>query len=88
MSRQISFTDEALKDFYDFGLRNRNIFKRIMKLIEDIKRDPFDGLGKPEALKYQLSGYWSRRISIEHRLVYEVTEDDILIISCKGHYAS
>ncbi|MGB1242328.1 MAG: Txe/YoeB family addiction module toxin [Chitinophagales bacterium] len=62
------------------------MFKRIMKLIEDIKRDPFDGLGKPEALKYQLSSYWSRRISIEHRLVYEVKEDDILIISCKGHY--
>ncbi len=88
MNRLISFDDEALKDFYEFGLQNRSLFKRIMKLIEDIKRDPFEGIGKPEQLKYQLSGYWSRRINTEHRLVYKVTDNDIIIISCKGHYVS
>lgn len=59
---------------------------RILKLINEIKRTPFKGTGKPEPLKYQLKGKWSRRITDEHRLVYEVSDDLITIISCKFHY--
>jgi toxin YoeB len=55
-------------------------------LIKDIQRDPFSGLGKPEALKHDLSGLWSRRITQEHRLVYNVTDEEIVIVSCKFHY--
>jgi toxin YoeB len=59
---------------------------RIADLITDILRDPFDGIGKPEPLKHQLKGFWSRRINDEHRIVYQVTDDAINIISCKDHY--
>lgn len=61
-------------------------FKRINQLIKDIKRSPFDGIGKPEPLKNNLSGLWSRRIDKEHRLVYFVDGDIIVILQCKGHY--
>jgi toxin YoeB len=59
---------------------------RIVKLVKDIERDPFVGLGKPEPLKHDLAGLWSRRITDEHRLVYKVTEDEIIIVSCRFHY--
>ncbi len=59
---------------------------RIIKLLEEIQRTPFEGTGKPEPLKYNLKGCWSRRIDDEHRLVYEVTNDEIVVISCKYHY--
>lgn len=61
-------------------------FKKINELIKDISRNPFDGIGKPEALKENLSGFYSRRINYEHRLVYAIKDDTIYIISCKGHY--
>jgi toxin YoeB len=57
-----------------------------MKLIEDVQRSPFDGLGKPESLKHELKGLWSRRIDREHRLVYEVFDDKIRILACRFHY--
>lgn len=57
-----------------------------MELIRDIQRDPFAGIGKPEPLKYELQGYWSRRITDEHRLVYKVEEDLLIILTCKYHY--
>ncbi|MEZ4709059.1 MAG: Txe/YoeB family addiction module toxin [Caldilineaceae bacterium] len=60
--------------------------KRIVLLIKDVLRNPFSGLGKPEPLRYELQGYWSRRIDAEHRLVYKVTENDVVIIACKYHY--
>jgi len=60
--------------------------KQINKLIKAIKREPFDGIGKPEPLKHDLAGYWSRRIDQEHRLVYEVQEDAIIIVQCRFHY--
>lgn len=56
------------------------------RLIKDITRNPFDGIGKPEALRGNLSGFWSRRITDEHRMVYAVEENTVIIISCKGHY--
>ena len=61
-------------------------FKKINELIKDIGRNPFDGIGKPEALKGNLSGFYRRRINEEHRLVYAIKDDKIYIISCKGHY--
>lgn len=65
---------------------NKDILKRITKLIEAIQKDPFKGIGKPEALKHNLKGCWSRRITKEHRLVYEVKEQDLFILSLKDHY--
>jgi toxin YoeB len=62
------------------------IVQRIKMLIRDIDRDPFKGIGKPELLKGNWSGYWSRRIDSEHRLIYKVTQEQILIAKCKGHY--
>jgi toxin YoeB len=59
---------------------------KIIKLIQEVQRDPFQGIGKPEKLKHDLSGCWSRRIDKEHRLVYEVLEDKIRILSCRFHY--
>ena len=64
----------------------RAIYGKIVSLIDDILRNPFDGLGKPEPLKYELKGYWSRRISDEHRLVYKINDDSVIIVSCKFHY--
>ena len=65
---------------------DKQILKKINQLIKDIKREPFEGIGKPEPLKYELSGFWSRRISDEHRLIYEVSESYIAIVSCRFHY--
>ena len=62
------------------------MLKRINTLIKEIMRQPFEGIGKPEPLKYSLSGYWSRRITDEHRLVYKVTEDNLLIAQLRYHY--
>jgi toxin YoeB len=65
---------------------NASILKKIRKLIEAITQSPFEGIGKPEALKYNLTGCWSRRINKEHRIVYEVFDDKIIVHSLKGHY--
>ena len=65
---------------------NKAALKKINQLIRDILRDPFDGLGKPEPLKEDLSGFWSRRIDEENRLIYAVEQDAVVLISCKGHY--
>lgn len=66
---------------------DRKILKRINELVKAIVRDPFDGIGKPEPLRHGLSGYWSRRINDEHRLVYKVEGEDLLIAMCRYHYA-
>jgi toxin YoeB len=66
--------------------RDKKLFERIRRLIVETCRDPFLGTGKPEPLKGDLSGYWSRRISDEHRLVYKVDQDKITVVSCKTHY--
>lgn len=80
------FADEAWKDYLYWQQKDKNILKKINTLIKEIKREPFKGIGEPEALKYNWSGYWSRRITIEHRLVYKVTSDAILIAQCRYHY--
>lgn len=84
--RLISFTPAAFEQFNEWRLLNKPLHERIIKLIMEIGRTPFEGSGKPEALKHQLKGYWSRRINDEHRLVYQVTDAQIIIIACKYHY--
>ncbi|WP_019504340.1 Txe/YoeB family addiction module toxin [Pleurocapsa sp. PCC 7319] len=86
MSRKIVFESSAFADFNDWVKLDQKIHRKIIELIKDIDRHPFQGLGKPEALKHDLSGYWSRRINREHRLVYKVTNDEIIILTCKYHY--
>lgn len=80
------FADEAWDDYLYWQQNDKKIAKKINALIKEIQRDPFKGLGEPEPLKYNWSGFWSRRITIEHRLVYKVTESSILIAQCRYHY--
>ncbi len=86
MSRKIVFESSAFADFNQWLKLDKKIHRKVIELIKDIDRTPFKGLGKPEALKHDLRGYWSRRIDREHRLVYKVTNEEIVILSCKYHY--
>ncbi len=82
----IKFTNKSFEDFsYWIGTDKRKV-KRILELIKDIQKHPFEGIGKPEALKYNLQGYYSRRIDQEHRLIYKIDNDELAIISCRYHY--
>lgn len=83
--RQIAFTSDAFKEYNDW-FSDTEIINKIKILLRDIDRDPFRGLGKPEPLKGNWKGYWSRRINHEHRLVYKISETQIIIVKCKGHY--
>lgn len=80
------FAESAWQDYLWFQENNRQLLKRINDLIRDAQRSPFRGIGKPEPLKGELSGHWSRRINAEHRLVYSVSETELTIISCRYHY--
>jgi len=84
--RNIEFVPKAFKEYLKWIETDRKTALKIGDLIRDILRSPFEGLGKPEALKHQYKGLWSRRIDQEHRLVYEITEDSVVIISCFSHY--
>ena len=84
--RRIAFLPAAFKDFRYWIEHDERMYKRLIGLLEDMLHDPFRGIGKPEPLKYELVGLWSRRINDEHRLVYKVTEDEIVIVSCRFHY--
>ncbi len=82
----ISFSNQGWEE-YNFWLENdQKVFEKIRRLIRDTQREPFRGIGKPEPLKNNLSGYWSRRITDEHRFVYKITNDGLIIISCRFHY--
>ena len=83
---KLTFTEAGWRDYLWFQETDKKLLKRINTLIKEIMRNPFEGIGKPEPLKANLSGYWSRRINTEHRLVYEVLEDNIVIIACRFHY--
>lgn len=83
---KLTFTEVAWQDYLWFQDTDKKLLKRINTLIKEILRSPFEGIGKPESLKANLSGYWSRRINTEHRLVYEVLEDNIIIVACRFHY--
>ncbi|MVW86125.1 Txe/YoeB family addiction module toxin [Pseudomonas sp. PB101] len=82
----IEFTPEAWDDYLWFQQNDKAGLKRINLLIKAIQREPFDGLGKPEPLKHNLSGFWSRRITAEHRLVYTVEDGEIRVVMCRYHY--
>jgi len=83
---RITFSTNAWDDYVSWQGEDKKMLKKINDLIKDIKCNPFDGIGKPEPLRFDLSGYWSRRIDREHRLVYKVVDDDLLIYSCRYHY--
>lgn len=83
---KIQFTEEAWKDFEWFLDNDRRIIKRIRQLLKDIVRHPEEGIAKPEPLRFQLSGCWSRRITNEHRLVYKFDKTTVTVISCRYHY--
>lgn len=84
--RMLSWTDDAWDDYLYWQTQDKKALKRINKLINDVKRSPFQGIGKPEPLKENLSGFWSRRIDDTNRLVYAVDDQAITIISCRYHY--
>ena len=82
----LTFTPSAWDDYQWFQLQDRRLLKRINQLIQEMLRTPFEGIGKPEPLRGDLSGYWSRRINDEHRVVYTVHNDDVVIVACRYHY--
>lgn len=84
--KRITFSRNAWEDYISWQREDKKILRKINDLIKDIQRTPFEGLGKPEPLKFDLSGYWSRRIDLEHRLVYQYQDNELLIYSCKFHY--
>lgn len=86
MKYKITIKDKALKQIAYFKKRDQVIFNKILDLLDEVSRHPFEGIGKPEALKFELSGCWSRRITREHRLVYKVIEKEVFVISCRYHY--
>jgi len=83
---RITFSKNSWEDYLFWQKNDNNTLKRINLLIKDIQRTPFQGIGNPESLKYDLSGFWSRRIDQEHRLVYQVFDKELLIYSCRYHY--
>ena len=84
--RLLEFDPVAFQDYLEWVKVNPRTALRIGELIQVILKTPFDGIGKPEPLKHQLKGFWSRRITDEHRLVYKVTTTSIIILSCRTHY--
>ncbi len=84
--RRIIFSKNAWDDYISWQNEDKKMLRRINALIKDIQSNPLEGIGKPEPLKYDLAGLWSRRIDREHRLVYQVDGSDLLIYSCRYHY--
>ena len=85
---RLEFKPQAFEDLQYWVRYQPKIAKRIMRMIEESQRDPFGGIGKPEPLKNELSGWWSKRIDGEHRLVYKVEEGSLIIAQARGHYDS
>jgi len=83
---KLIWSSSSWEDYLYWQKVDKNILKRINKLLKSCMRTPYEGIGKPEALKGELQGYWSRRITSEHRLVYKYTDDEIRIASCRYHY--
>jgi toxin YoeB len=82
----VIFASEAWKDYHYWQQTDKKTLKKINTLVQAICREPFEGIGNSEPLKHNLSGYWSRRISLEHRLVYRITDKQVRIIQCRYHY--
>ncbi len=85
--RQVVFHNDAFEEFIEWSQQDKKLFKRIVRLIKEVQRHPFEGTGKPEPLKHEYATYWSRRINQTHRLIYKVTDDQVIIASCKYHYS-
>jgi toxin YoeB len=83
---KLIFAENAWQDYLYWQVQDKQILKRINQLILEIQREPFVGIGKPEPLKHALSGFWSRRINDEHRIVYKVENDALLIAQLRHHY--
>jgi toxin YoeB len=84
--RKVQFEQEGFDQFTAWADEDHALFARLTRLIRETARNPFDGIGKPEPLRHNLKGYWSRRMSAEHRLVYKVTAEALIIVSCRHHY--
>lgn len=84
--KRLQWDFDAWNEYLYWQTQDKKILKRINQLLKDIRRNPFEGIGKPEPLRGNLTGFWSRRIDSEHRLVYAVEEETVLIFSCRGHY--
>ena len=80
------FVEESWEDYLYWQKTDKKMLQKINSLLKDISRTPFEGIGKPEALKHKYRGFWSRRIDQEHRLIYKVTDTEILIAKCRFHY--
>lgn len=83
---KILFHEKAFDEYLYWQKNDKKTLKRLNNIIKDICRNPYEGLGKPEPLRYELQGYWSRRITIEDRIIYKVENDKLIIISCAKHY--
>jgi toxin YoeB len=83
---KLVFAENAWEDYLYWQKTDKKLLKRINALIKDIQREPFEGIGKPEPLKHALSGYWSRRINDEHRIVYKIDNNSVLIAQLRYHY--
>ena len=84
---KLIFASKAWNEYLYWQKNNKKLLKRINTLIKEIQRQPFEGIGKPEPLKHSLAGYWSRRINDEHRIVYKITDDSVLIAQLRYHYS-
>lgn len=83
---KLIFAERAWEDYLHWQKTDRKVFCRVNALIKEIQRNPFDGIGKPEPLKHALSGYWSRRVTEEHRIVYKLVDDAVMIAQIRYHY--
>lgn len=83
---RIIFLDQAWDDYLHWQAMDKSTLKKINALVKEIERIPFEGSGKPEPLKHNLAGWWSRRINLEHRIVYKIDNDAIVILQCRFHY--
>lgn len=83
---KLIFAEQAWDDYLYWQANDKKVLKKINNLIKEISRTPFEGTGSPEPLKHHWSGFWSRRISLEHRLVYAINDDEILLAQCRYHY--
>lgn len=83
---QLCFQKDAWDDYLYWQKTDKKLIKRINQIIQDIQRTPYTGIGKPEPLKHELSGFWSRRIDMEHRLIYTVRDETLIIAQCRYHY--
>ncbi|QKJ31953.1 Txe/YoeB family addiction module toxin [Mucilaginibacter mali] len=83
---KIIFLDQGWEDYLYWQSTDKSILKKINSLIKEIERTPFEGSGKPEPLRHNLAGWWSRRINLEHRVVYKIDADSIIILQCRYHY--